>query len=513
MTITTPRLLAALAGLLLATATSARPPDGGGFLDADDLADHVSPELDRRLVDEVNQNLATLQRTGKATAPTLQAVSGMGWPLGPVNGAGTQWHGISNFVDLNPGYPNQLQDYTCSTRTYDTEGGYNHRGIDYFIWPFPWTLMDAGAVDVLAVAPGTLVAKADGFNDRSCSFNAPDTPNYVVIQHADGSVARYLHLKNGSVTTLAIGSPVPAGTPLGKVGSSGVSTGPHLHLELRVANSVGAAVVEPHAGACNANPQMTFAQVRPYRDPRINRLSTHSAPPQMASCPSTVDTPNFSNRFVPGDSFSVMAGFRDQVAGTSTQYRLLRPDGSVFTSWSQVAGTTYNGAWWYWNFALPTNAPLGLWAVEATYEGRTTRHSFQVADATPAAPSALPVDLSGSWYNTATPGQGFNLDMVNENRFILYFYGFGNEGEQLWLFGDFDPGAPSFAWDVPVTLDMYVLEGGGFQTFPAPASRVWGTARLIFESCKRATIELTGESGTQILQLDKLNTTRGLGCP
>ena len=45
----------------------------------------------------------------------------------------------------------------------------------------------------------------------------------------------------------------------------------------------------------------------------------------MASCPSTVDTPNFSNRFVPGDSFSVMAGFRDQVAGTSTQYRLLRP--------------------------------------------------------------------------------------------------------------------------------------------------------------------------------------------
>lgn len=513
MKTTKPRLLAGLACLLLAGTSTARPPDGGGHLTAADMADHVSPELDRRLVDEVNQNLDALQRSGKAVAPRTQAVSGMLWPLGPVNGAGTQWHGISNFVDLNAAFPNQLQDYTCGTRTYDTTGGYNHRGIDYFIWPFPWTLMDAGAVDVLAAAPGTLVAKGDGNNDRSCSMNAPDTPNYVVIQHADGSVARYLHMKNGSVTSLPIGAPVPAGTPLGKVGSSGVSTGPHLHLEFRASNAVGAAVIEPHAGSCNANPTMTYAETRPYRDSRINRLSTHSAPPQMASCPNTVDTPNFKNTFVPGESFSVMAGYRDQVSGTSTQYRLLRPDGSVFSSWNQTASTTYAGAWWYWNFSLPSNAPHGLWAFEATYQGVTTRHSFQVADGTPAAATAFPVDLSGSWYNTGTPGQGFNLDMVNENRFLLYFYGYHNDGEQLWLYGDFNPGAAAFAWDVPVTIDMYVLDGGGFQTFPAPASRVWGTAKLIFETCKRATIELSGESGTQILQLDKLNTTRGLGCP
>jgi murein DD-endopeptidase MepM/ murein hydrolase activator NlpD len=513
MTTTTSRLAVGLAGLLLAGASLARPPDGGGHVTPADLADHVSPELDRRLVDEVNRNLDALQRSGKAVAPRTQAVSGMLWPLGPVNGAGTQWHGISNFVDLNAAFPNQVLDYTCSSRSYDTAAGYNHRGIDYFIWPFPWTLMDAGAVDILAAAPGTLVAKGDGNSDRSCSFNAPDTPNYVVIQHADGSVARYLHMKNGSVTSLPIGAPVPAGTPLGKVGSSGVSTGPHLHLEFRASNSVGAAVIEPHAGACNANPSMTFAETRPYRDARINRLSTHGAPPQMASCPNTVDTPNFKNTFVPGDSFSAMAGYRDQVAGTSTQYRVLRPDGSVFSSWNQTAATTYSGAWWYWNLQLPVNAPLGLWAFEATYEGRTTRHSFQVANGAPPAATAFPTDLSGSWYNAGTPGQGFNLDMVNDHRFLLYFYGFHNDGEQQWLYGDFDPGAAAFAWNQPVAVTMYVVEGGGFQTFPTPSGRVWGTATLIFETCKRATVELAGESGTQILQLEKLNTTRGLGCP
>ena len=87
-----------------------------------------------------------------------------------------------------------------------------------------------------------------------------------------------------------------------------------------------------------------------------------------------------------GESFSVMAGYRDQVSGTSTQYRVLRPDGSVFSSWNQTASTTYAGAWWYWNLALPSNAPHGLWAFEATYQGVTTRHSFQVADEAPDLP-------------------------------------------------------------------------------------------------------------------------------
>ncbi len=370
--------LLGVAAWLCTAAATALPPDGHGVLAPGDAADHVSEALDRQLVDEVNRNLATLAASGQRP-PKVQALSGLSWPLGPVNGAGTQWHGISNFVDLDPAFPNQLRDYTCGTRTYDQASGYNHRGIDYFIWPFAWTLMDAGSVDVLAVAPGTLVAKGDGNPDRSCSFSAPDTPNYAVVQHSDGTVARYLHMKTGSVTSLAIGAPIPAGTPLGKVGSSGVSTGPHLHLELRADNTVGAAVIEPHNGTCNTAPSLWAAQ-REYRQSRVNRLSTHGAAPQLPSCPSTVEQPNLKNSFVPGDTITYMAAYRDQGSGQVTNYRILRPDGGVHESWnhSQTSGDWYSGSYWYWNRSLPAGAPLGLWTFETVYEGRTTRHSFQV---------------------------------------------------------------------------------------------------------------------------------------
>jgi len=500
----------AFAAIFAAASAAALPPDGQGVLVPGNHPHHVSPELHRRLVDEVNANLATLQAAGHRLPKTQQALGGLTWPLGPVQGIGTRWHAIVNFVDLDRTLGNPLRDYTCGTRTYD-----NHNGIDYFLWPFPWTVMDAGAVDILAVASGTLVAKEDGHPDRSCSFNTNAWPNYVVILHADGSVARYLHMKTGSVTPLPIGAHVQAGTPLGKVGSSGISTGPHLHLELYTANTYGAPVIEPHRGACNIGDPV-WADERPYNQPRVNRVSTHGAPPQFATCPSTHEQPNFKDRFVPGDPITVMGAFRDYGPDEVTDYRILRPDGSVFESWSytRTSGGTNPAAYLYWNRSLPLDAPLGIWTFEASFHGDVARHGFQVVRGTPQATGPFPPALSGSWYNVQTAGQGFNIDLVNENRFLLYFYGYHDDGEQLWLYGDYNPGgSASFAWDTPLQLDMYVLDGGGFQNWTAPPSRVWGTATIMFESCRRASIQLTGESGTQVLQLDKLNTSLGLNCP
>jgi murein DD-endopeptidase MepM/ murein hydrolase activator NlpD len=53
---------------------------------------------------------------------------------------------------------------------------------------------------------------------------------YIVVTHADGWTTLYAHLDSFSVS---VGRSVSTGTIIGKVGSTGGSTGPHLHYEQR----------------------------------------------------------------------------------------------------------------------------------------------------------------------------------------------------------------------------------------------------------------------------------------
>jgi len=55
--------------------------------------------------------------------------------------------------------------------------------------------------------------------------------NYVVIAHSGGFDTLYGHLSTALVT---VGQPVTQGQPVGLEGSTGSSTGPHLHFELRI---------------------------------------------------------------------------------------------------------------------------------------------------------------------------------------------------------------------------------------------------------------------------------------
>jgi murein DD-endopeptidase MepM/ murein hydrolase activator NlpD len=54
----------------------------------------------------------------------------------------------------------------------------------------------------------------------------------IEIRHVDGSTARYAHLARFA-RGLSVGQPVQAGQPIGAVGRTGRTTGPHLHVELR----------------------------------------------------------------------------------------------------------------------------------------------------------------------------------------------------------------------------------------------------------------------------------------
>lgn len=54
--------------------------------------------------------------------------------------------------------------------------------------------------------------------------------NHVILRLADGKYALYAHLSSHSVSA---GQTVGAGTVVGRVGSTGNSSGPHLHFEIR----------------------------------------------------------------------------------------------------------------------------------------------------------------------------------------------------------------------------------------------------------------------------------------
>jgi murein DD-endopeptidase MepM/ murein hydrolase activator NlpD len=281
---------------------------------------------------------------------------------------------ISNYLDHNQNYPNQLTDYNCGARTYDNTSGYNHKGVDIFTWPFTWKQMDNNESVVVAAASGQIIAKSDGNFDRSCSFNNNQW-NAVYVMHQDGSVAWYGHLKNGSLTTKQVGQTVAVGEFLGVIGSSGNSTGPHLHFEV-YQNSTYSQLIDPYAGDCNnLNTSSWWQNQKPYRNSNINAALTHNSQPVFSACPQP-EISNESNQFEPGQTIFFAAYLRDQIAGTQLNLKIIKPDNTIFETWNFPLNQTYNSSYWLWSnniFTIP-----GEWKWEVTYLGQTVTHRFSI---------------------------------------------------------------------------------------------------------------------------------------
>ena len=95
---------------------------------------------------------------------------------------------------------------------------------------------DYGTVNVIAAKSGTVIRVN---NDPTCesnslneSCNGSGYGNYVEIEHQDGNTTLYGHMHKNTIT-VSVGDIVDQGQVIGKVGSSGRSTGMHLHFEVR----------------------------------------------------------------------------------------------------------------------------------------------------------------------------------------------------------------------------------------------------------------------------------------
>lgn len=128
----------------------------------------------------------------------------------------------SGFAWPTPGF------VSLSSEWFEDREVYNHGGID---------IAGAGIMGtpVVAAADGTVVA-----TNSSCTHNWGKSyscgcgggyGNYVMISHAGGKMTVYGHLTS---LTVSSGQSVSRGQVIGYVGSTGNSTGPHLHYECRL---------------------------------------------------------------------------------------------------------------------------------------------------------------------------------------------------------------------------------------------------------------------------------------
>ena len=339
---------------------------GGGEYAYDYGGDNCLSDTDRSVIEDMLQkNIAVLKATGELPGSVEKAIVNFEWPLQKNSGLTfNNCFAISGFVDQDQA--SGTLDYNCNARTYD-----GHTGTDIYTWPFPWYLVENNYAEIIAGAAGVIIGKSNGFDDDHCF--CVGTWNAVYVQHSDGSIAWYGHMKKNSLTSKLVGETVTQGEFLGVVASSGCSSGPHLHFEVHdSANDV----VNPYTGMCNSlNPSTWWASQPAYREPTVNAVLTHDAEP-IHGCPGINETPNMQNTFGPGDLIYFATYYRDQLTGDLSTYRIRRPDGSVWDEWPQTSPATYGSSWWYWTNTLPTMGPFGMWSFEVMYNGQTISHDF-----------------------------------------------------------------------------------------------------------------------------------------
>lgn len=335
--------------------------------------------LDQRaeMIDGIKREVTALRKNGNLLSdnPALKNMGSLQWPLQTNNYDACGYYSIFQYFDHDMAY-GSVQDWNCGTITYDVPG-YNHRGTDIGITPFAWNMMNDNSVEVIAAASGQIVQRLDGNFDMECAGGGGSW-NYVVIRHADGSYAMYGHMKNGSVTSLQVGDQVNTGDYLGLVGSSGASTGPHLHFEILSAEFES---LDPYHGPCNNQSQSSmWANQNDYHDKGINVVKTHSAPPDNNTCPE-LETINEQTIFEPGSQIYLGVYLRHALSSDSFTLSLIRPDGTTYWTTNHTPSSFYASYMFYFSTYIGYTEQEGEWSlvVDASY-GDSCSSAFIIGD-------------------------------------------------------------------------------------------------------------------------------------
>ena len=120
----------------------------------------------------------------------------------------------------------------------------------------------------------------------------------------------------------------------------------------------------------------------------------------------------------------------------------------------------------------------------------------------PALNPQLDARFSGSWYDPATDGQGFQLEVLEEQGVLVsYWYTYTSSGDLKWylLHGNLTGGAAE--------VTIYEASGGIFLQATAVELNPWGTARFTAVDCNHLQVEIQSDEVSTTIPLTRLTGT------
>lgn len=265
---------------------------------------------------------------------------------------------IQQFTDHDPS--SEARDFACGSLTYD-----GHKGTDFALN----TLADqASGVNVLAAATGTVMGVRDDMDDiLQIGPDAPDVSdrecgNGVVLKHEDGYETQYCHMAKGSIT-VASGQTVQAGDILGKVGLSGQTQFPHLHVSVRKDGAVLDPFDTDGATTCDdTHPSLWNDPIATPAGGIVNVGISESIPQFDAVKDGAADTGVAAN----GTAFVAWAHLFGTRTGDQVSIKMVGPNGEVFAHVETLDRTQARAFRAFGKRTPPAGWPFGRYTLTVT---------------------------------------------------------------------------------------------------------------------------------------------------
>ncbi len=296
-------------------------------------------------VAESNESDNTASFTFSPTTPSLPQKL-----IWPIEGTPYLETAVSNYVDVDP--LSGIEDFAGGSVSYN-----GHNAWDIGPADFTFAEQDAG-MELYAAADGTVTDVHDGEFDRNTVWQGQPA-NFVIIDHGGGWRTIYWHFRRDSIT-VDVGDTVQAGDFIGYMGSSGNSSGTHVHFILQhygftveMMYDIGTYMVDP----------LTYV----FDSPRLLETGITNYTPNDHRQEQFSEVETYTQQS--GQRVYSIGMYAGLTVGDSIGQVWRQPDGTVWSSPGSTMTSSYSWSWWYWWRTLPSSPQLGTWTIEFMVNG------------------------------------------------------------------------------------------------------------------------------------------------